>query len=395
MNNPDNKYPILAVAKRELHRILERRSFSVISFILPVVLFFLVGFIYLNQVVVDLPVAVVDLDGSVMSRLLVSSINSTRSLKITSRLHSVDEVQKAFRQGSIQCAFVIPENFAQKLLRGTSVTVVVYKSSVNLTVSNLLYKEAQTIIQTFNGAIVAKKLRSRGMSVNQAMEIVNPLRLETSSLFNPGYNYQSFLVPGLLPTYLQLVITMLAALIFNQEFSEKTFAELYRISGGNVVFMLAGKGLVHIGLQLINALIILGVVFPFFELEVLSPVWLIMLFFLIFLVLSFLIGALFSLFFKESAMSSQAAMIFNTPSLILSGLTFPAWAMPNFFRVLSDIFPYTSFMLGFLKLCRQNLALSDISQETVVLLAYLLILFPVVLFLLKKRTANWLANNQV
>lgn len=390
MCKTDHQYPILAVAKREFQRILQRRAFSVISFILPVVLFFLIGFIYINRVVTDLPVAVVDLDGSVMSRLLISSINSTKSLKIVDRLHSVEEVGQSLRRGEIQCAFIIPENFAQKILRGTPVTLVVYKNSVNLTVSNLLYKESQTIIQTFNGAIVAKKLKSRGMSAAQAMDIVNPIRLEISSLFNPGYNYQSFLVPGLLPTYLQLVITMLGALIFNLEFSEGSFKDLYRISGGNVIFMLVGKGLVHVGLQLVNALIILGVVFPVFGLEVKSSIWLILFFFMLFIVLSFLIGSLFSLIFKASAMSSQMAMIFNTPSLILSGLTFPAWAMPSFFRILSDVFPYTSFMLGFLKLCRQDLYLTDISAETVVLLTYLLVLFPVVLILLKYRTANWL-----
>lgn len=384
-----NKYPVLAVARRELKRIVKRRAFFVLAFILPVVLFFMIGFVYVNQVVVDLPVAVVDLDGSALSRLLIRSINATRSLRIEYRLNSVEEVKKSFQQGKIQGAFVIPPNFAEKLLRGTPVNLIIYKNSSNLLIGNVLFKEAATIVQTFNAAFLAKKLRVRGMSELQAMEVVNPLRIEVSSLFNPGYSYLNFMVPGLLPVYLQMVIIILAVLIFNQEFTENTFKDLYKIANGNFIYMLAGKAIVHIGVQMINTLIILGVVFPYFGLEFKSSIWLLIFFFLLFLSVCFLIGAMISLLIKDGGLASQVAIVYNTPTFILSGLTFPVWAMPKLFTYLSQVFPYTFFMYGYLKLCQQKLSFTDIADESLILLIHFLVLFVVVLLLLKLKKNSW------
>ena len=220
---------ILNIMKREFGRIAERKTLYMLMIILPIVLFFLYALIYKNEIVRELPVAICDNDHSQLSRTLTEFVESTSSMAVVKYVNSVDEIKQAFRRGEIQGAFYIPEDFEKTIKFGKPSTVVIYKNTSNLIIGNLILKDGSAVVKTFSGGVLLKKLRSKGMGVDQAMNIVNPVKLETQSLYNPNYSYESYLVPGLLAVTLQMLIMISSVIVISSEFTHNTFKELINL----------------------------------------------------------------------------------------------------------------------------------------------------------------------
>lgn len=120
------------VMKREFIRIAERKTLYSLMIILPMILFLLFALIYKNRSIENLPVAIFDEDNSALSRLVIQSVESTKSMKIDRYVHSIDEIRESMLSGKIQAGFYIPRDFSSEIKSGKSTRMVVYKNTNNL-----------------------------------------------------------------------------------------------------------------------------------------------------------------------------------------------------------------------------------------------------------------------
>ena len=81
---------------------------------------------YSTQTVRHLPLVVVDLDASPMSRDIVSQLSAVPSLRVAGNAASVDEASGAMASGQIAGIVVVPENFSRDAMRGTPTAVTVF-----------------------------------------------------------------------------------------------------------------------------------------------------------------------------------------------------------------------------------------------------------------------------
>ncbi|MCU7494191.1 MAG: ABC transporter permease [Ignavibacteria bacterium] len=363
----------MRVLFREITRITERKTIYLLSVILPIILFLLLALVYKNAVARDLPVAVYDQDNSSLSRLITRSIDASSSMEVTKHVYSLDELKSEFLKGHIQGAFYFPGNMESDVKKGRPSSMVIFKNTSSLIIGNLIYKDGVTIARTVSGGILLKKLRSKGLSESQAMNVINPVRIETQSLYNPGYNYLSYLVPGLLTALLQMIIMISAVLIISSEFTHGTFNELVEISGKNLFTLVSGKAFPHIALHTATALGIIGIIFPMFSIEINGSVWLTLAFIEYFILVSFFLGFLFSCMFHEQLFATEVAVFINTPAFIFSGFTFPLWGMPALHNYFAQLIPYTHFLSGFIKLYQMGTPLRYVMPEFLRLSVFLVI----------------------
>ena len=218
---------IIQVGRREWRRILTRRSQRFLVLLLPVCLFLTLALIYKNGTVADIPVAICDQDHSELSRLLIRGFESTRSMKITAYVQSVDEIRDGFLRGQWHGAVFLPHDLEKSVKTGQPAVVVVYRNDGNLVIGNSILKEALTVSKTVSAGILIKKLRASGITAKQAMNIAAPIQVDTHFLYNPSYNYARYLTPGLLTAMLQMIAMMSAVLLFSTERREKTMDELF------------------------------------------------------------------------------------------------------------------------------------------------------------------------
>ncbi|HEX2984218.1 MAG TPA: ABC transporter permease, partial [Ignavibacteriales bacterium] len=222
MNNINSGSRILSVCRREFQRIAANKPMWLMTIILPILTFIFVAFIYQKGSLRDIPVVIYDGDNSEISRLISRSMDASPAMKIVKRVSSIAEIEREMQKGNAYGGLYIPDGFESSLKGGNKTTVVFYKYSYNLVIGTNLLKESSTIIKTISGGVLLKKLRSKGMSAEQAMSVINPISIESQSLFNPAYNYEEYLVPGVIPFLFQIIIMLGALWIIGSEFTGGT-----------------------------------------------------------------------------------------------------------------------------------------------------------------------------
>jgi ABC-2 type transport system permease protein len=250
------------VIKREFVRITERKTLYLLSIIVPFIVAIILFVIFKNPVLRDIPVAIYDEDHSELSQLITRYIESTRSMEIVTYANSLEELKKDFRTDKVSAAFHFPQGMEATIKDGKQSNVELFMNTMNLVKSNTVMKDGSTIIKTISGGAFLQKLRSTGMMENQAMDLVNPIQIETKILFNPGYSYLVYLVPALVTFAFHMAVFMASVLLISAEFTEKTFSNLLETADNKIPAIIIGKAVPHLTIQLMNIIILMGIFYP-------------------------------------------------------------------------------------------------------------------------------------
>lgn len=358
---------LIQIMKRELIRIADRKTLYLMSIVLPIIVFSIYALIYKEEIIREIPVAIFDQDNSAISQKIIEQVESSSSLRIVKYDFSIDEIKNDFYEGKIQAAFFIPKNFEIDIKSGKSSSVVVYKNSSNLIISNIILKDASTIIKTVSGSVLLKKIRSKGNNYSKAMDIVNPIRLETAVLYNPNYSYSNYLVPGLIGFTLQLLIMICSVLVFSSEFTHETFGELILASNNDATAIILGKMIPHFLIHFANILLIVGILFPIFNIKIYGSILTLIFLYALFVLASLTIALAISSIIHDQQFATEIAVFYNTPAFIFSGFTFPLWAMPAVHSAIAQIMPFTHFLTASIKAMQMNLTISYMKNEIIAL----------------------------
>lgn len=361
------KKSIHKIIIREFKRIRERKTLFLLEIIFPIILFFLFSEIYKEELIREMPIAIYDADNSSLSRTISQFIDSSPTLEITESLNSIDEVKNEFLKGRIKGAFVIPRNFEKDVKSGQSSTVIVYKNSSNILVGNYILKESAAIIKTVSGGALLKKLRSSGLSKEKAMAIVNPIQIETASLYNPNYSYENYLMPGLVTFTLQMMVMLAAVIVISSEYSHHSFNELVNLAGNSPYKILLGKSIPHLLIHFGSITLIIGIIFPLYNITIHGSIFTVFTLMVTFIFASFFFGLLISAIINDQLLATEIAVFINTPAFIFSGFTFPIWGMPFILTIFAQVLPFTHFLKAFLKVYQMGASFSDVSNEIIIL----------------------------
>ena len=384
---------LIKVIRREFTRITDRKSLSTLYFIIPVILFALFSLIYMNELIRGVPIAIYDEDHSELSLLLTRYAGSASSMKITTYVNSMDELKSEFRKGNIKGAFYFPKDMEKKVKAGKQANVSLFINASNIIISNYLLNDGTKIIKTVSGGVLLKKLRSAGLMEDQAMDIISPIKIESMVLYNPNYSYANYLVPGL-TTFSYLMIIMVASvLLISSEFTHNTFPELLELSHKKVSIIILGKSLPHLIIHTVNLIILIGIIFPLFNITINSFAFGLILFLIFFAIVVFAMGFMISSLFHNQMFATELALFIVTPAFIFSGLTYPLWAMPGIYRFVAALIPYTHFLSGFVKLSIMNVPFRYIVPEIFYLLIFLVVAVGVTIIALKHHIKKAQTNS--
>lgn len=370
---------------REWKRILSLKVFYLVMLVVPVALFFFYALIYQKQEAKNLAFAVWDEDQSPVSRELLFLLEQKEALQITRRVSSEAEVKKLIQEGKILGAIHFPANLQKNIYSRHPSTVTLYTNAAALVPAKLVYKAVAEVVITGSTGVILQKLVKTGMKSDRAMAIANPISLNTYQLYNPTYNYQEYLVPGLITVGMQMILIIGSMLALNYEWVTETMHELYDSSRGSVVAVIVGKTIAHLAISWINFIIIVGVIFPFFDIGVSAATGK---FFIIYTLLSLAcigIGMFISALFKDVMLSGDVALFYTSPAFVFSGFTFPRWAMPWYDQYYALIMPYTSFLDGFFKVYYMNLPLKYALGDFSKLLLFCAVMYPTAMLLFKRQ----------
>ncbi len=227
--------------QRELHMMFARPLylFASVGVMLLSTFFFLT--LMRGGAAENMPVAVVDLDQTSISRRLIHEMQATPSVDIQLVTNSYPEARDAMQQGKIYGIFVIREDFYSDLVAFKRPQLDFYVTNAYTVGGNTAYKQLLTMANLTSGAFQREVLRKKGLTDDVIMHRIQPLAIEGHMVANPWGNYSIYLVSTILPGILGLICLMLTIFAIGFELKARTSHAWLRAAGGNYTVAMIGK----------------------------------------------------------------------------------------------------------------------------------------------------------
>lgn len=188
-----------------------------------------------------MPMAVVDLDQTSISRRLTHEMQATPSVDIQLITNSYPEAREAMQQGKIYGIFIIREGFYRDLVSLKRPRIDFYVTNSYTLGGNTAYKQMLTMANLVSGAFQREVLRKKGLPDDVIMNRIQPLAIEGHMVANPWGNYSVYLVSTILPGILGLICLMLTIFAIGFELKMRTSHAWLRAAGGNYTLAMIGK----------------------------------------------------------------------------------------------------------------------------------------------------------
>lgn len=336
---------IWRVLQRELHMMFARPlyMFASVGVMLLSTFFFLT--LMRGGSAENMPVAVVDLDQTSISRRLCHEMQATSSVDIQLITNSYPEARLAMQKGKIYGIFVIREGFYRDLVAFKRPQLDFYVTNSYTVGGNTAYKQMLTMANLVSGAFQREVLRKKGMTDDIIMHRIQPVAIEGHMVANPWGNYSVYLVSTILPGILGLICLMLTIFAIGFELKARTSHAWLRAAGGNFTVAMIGKLLPYTLIYLILGIGCHLILYRFAGFPVYGSTARLMFGLLLFIMAMealgiFLIGLLPTL---RDALSIGA--LYSMLGFSLSGFTYPQMAMLSPVKALSYMEPLRHYYL--------------------------------------------------
>lgn len=341
------------------------RDKGILIFILFVPLFYplLYSYVYTNEVVRDVPVAVVNDCDNAMTRDMVRKMDASPDVEIIANCNDMEEALRLVKEQKAYGVIRIPESFSRDLYHGDQTHIGVYCD-----MSSLLYYKAILLTATNVSLELNKNIKVEqhlaGTSERQDEVTKMPIEYDYVALYNPQSGFAAFLIPPVLMLIIQ------QTLFLGIGMSMGNSRERYRGSVipfnrwyKNPVNIVAGKGLPYFFLYLLLALYMFIIVTNIFGLPRLGDYMTFLAFIIPYILSCIFMGMLMSAFVYRREDCIMLFVFMSVPMLFLSGLSYPRPSMPAFWKYVSYIFPSTFGMNGYVRISGMGASLQDIKPE--------------------------------
>ncbi|SHE46070.1 ABC transporter permease [Chryseobacterium takakiae] len=380
---------IFNIMKREVRNISGDSSLFLILLIAPVLYAFMYGSIYLNKGEEKVKLALIDDDGSAVSRLLTDQLNATPMIEIVPA-SNISDAQEKMYQDEVEGYFYIQKDLEKYILSQKQPNVNLVLNASRFLPSSDLLSTVTKVCLTVGAGVRKTYFNKQGMGEEESMKMTNPINMDYRPLYNSGMTYGSFLLPGLLAIILQQTLLIGVAAGFTSEREEKKIPEVYKISGFSISKLIFGKGILYLCIFMIFGTFFTIVNFSLFGVSVrgsfIDLAFITALFISSVIVLGMLIGS----FFRSKLFAFQVLVFSSYPIFLITGYSMPYQSLPSAIQVMSDLIPTSPFLKIYISIVQAGGSIADNIDSVI----HLLILLLVLLILLILRIQYILKRDQ-
>ncbi|HML38712.1 MAG TPA: ABC transporter permease [Bacillota bacterium] len=322
-------------------RFLILRPYLILLFI-PMLFTVMFGEVMRCVFVENIPIAVLDMDNSTNSRVVVDGFYDCPVFQITESYNSYREIEDHILSGEISGAVIIPENFGKELAKRTGTEAEVLIDGSNFLIANNIQLYATTILTTVNAGIQINLLEAGGMIPYSAEQSVYTLNLADRALFNPQFGYFYYLFAGLLGIFVQQTILAVTPAVL---IKEKERLRSLRAAGQengrkfdmrNTAYKLGIYAMLNT-ISMISCLILANRLFAY---PIKGSLWYLAAIHGVFLLCLFGVSLILAALFNDATHCLQFVMFMAVPSFLSCGFGWPEYMMaPGFAPVMKAVWP--------------------------------------------------------
>lgn len=340
----DLRFGFSLVFWREIGWLRRRPTLLLMTTVIPVAILALLSLVFNEGFATRLPVGVIDLDRSELSRSIIRTLDATPDAEVAEQVTDLAEGSRMIRAGRIYGLLLLPNNLERDVLAGRRPEVVFFYNSQMLTAGNLVLRGVNAAIPSVSAGIRLSLRRAQGQPIDIARAQLQPLPVQVNPLFNPTLSYVFFLLAALLPSVLQIVVATTSAYSVGLDVESRYRLRALQRLGGGLLPAMAGKMLPYTLLFLVVFGMADAVLFGLFGLPLEGSRLMLIAAAVLFILACQLAGALLALVLKSMASAVSMATLVTAPAFGLMGIGFPRFGMNLFSWWWGALLPGTWFL---------------------------------------------------
>ncbi len=232
---------VKAIMLRSTVQIVRRPLMWVGFIILPLFMMLFITSILEKGLPTKIPAAIVDKDGTSLSREITQTLAGMQMVDVRSMPDSYAEARSAMQKGEIYGYFLIPENFQSDLLSGRKPVITFYTNMTYFVPGSLLFKTFKTAAVYTKAGVAVAVVQAVGETAEAVSPILQPVNIQARPIGNPLLNYGIYLSNSFIPAVMELMIMLMTVFSLGQELKYHTSVRLMRMADGSVVRALFAK----------------------------------------------------------------------------------------------------------------------------------------------------------
>lgn len=313
---------------------------------------------YLNEALRNVPIAVVDKDGTYSSRMFAREVNATPDLEVGMVLPDLANAEREVYLRNIYGVLVIPQYFERDLLHGRPSPVALYSDASYFLLNQRITTGVSAVARTMGADVETSRLVTIGIDPVLASAAADPLPLTAQPLFNPQGGYATYILPAAFVLLLQQTLLIGVGLLGTLPREP---------SAGGPSATVAGKLLAYLALEAVLLPVYLIVLPYFYWLPRLGSVSSILLLGVPFVLSVGGLGLVLAGLFRKPLAVQLAMAAIGMPFMFMSGFSWPAEAVPPVVNFFARLVPSTSAIDGFVRIGQLGASLYEVRENIAIL----------------------------
>jgi len=299
---------------------------------------------YIYQTVSKVPVAVVDLDNTAMSRDLIRMASAAQQIEVKSIYAEMNEAEAAMAREEIFGFMVIPENMEKDIRAKRPVSVNIFTHGAYVMLHGAIGTAFSTCALTVGATNKVKQI-ALGKKVPSAKAIAmrDPIPISIQTMFNSSGSYSNYVVPSVLVVILQQSL-IIGICVLGGSRAHRRFRKKFRdspVENETAEYRYFGRALAYFLHYCSFILFYHCIIYNLFDFPRRGELLPMMVFSLVFLASVINLGMVVSQVFLRRESSMQLFLYLSIPILFLANFSWPSYLMPQWMVSISYILPST------------------------------------------------------
>lgn len=325
----------------------------------------LYSFGYKNEVLQNVPIAVIDDDNTYASRKITDSFNAGPNTYVAYRVPDMESAKSLFFDHEIYGVVYIPKDYEKNLTGGMQANVSIYCDASYFLMYRQVFQEIVASLSTSGAMVGFQRLVAKGINIPQAKAVTQPVLYQSHNLFNPYLGYGTFIMPAIIIVILQQTALIGIGMIGGTWREYNLYERL--IPAGrdrlSTIPTVLGKALTYISIYAVTATYVLTVHYHLFGYPMNGSLLNCIAVIVPYLLAAIFLGIALSTLFPRRENSLCWLLWTSIPILLLSGASLPKECFPHWLYLFGKVFPSSSAISAYIRVQSMGASFENIIGE--------------------------------
>ena len=348
---------------KEMRSTITDEGVLIFFILVPLLYPLLYSWIYTNEVVREVPVAVVDMSYSQLSREYLRQVDASPDVDVLYHCNNLDEARQLIGKQVVKGVIYLPSDFSNNIGRGEQSTVEVYCDMSLMLTYKAIFQTSQAVATKINSRIQIQ--HAGGPTARDDELTIHPLEVDEVPIFNSTVGYGNSIIPAVLLLILQQTLLLGIGLSAGTARESNRYRDLVPIGRHyNGIFRIVlGKAMCYFMIGAVMGAYITCIVPKLFGYTTMVTPFQLLALMVPFILSSIFFGMTVSCMVRYRENVILLVVFMSLPLLFVTGISWPESNIPGLWRGVSWLFPSTFGVKGFLKMSSMGGSLGDIGLE--------------------------------